>query len=400
MDTKDLFTFSTLQNSLEAYSIAITTRSKVIYWIIIVSIIMIIVALPLIYVDVSVQARGFFQPDIEKQIITAPFSGKVLYSSLHTGKKIQKGDTLLIIDSETLKARKEVLKNMIAETDASVSDLDILTRMDPMTENLLSQDLKTQRYFSESANFRKQYNIQLQKFKKTRTEHERSTLLYGQKLIPDADYENSLYTLNVENENLSQILLSQKAAWHTDLTQRRNDAVRFNGELQQVDEELKNRIVLSPVGGEIIQSVEIQKGGFVSYNQTIVEISPDGELLATCFVKPSDIGMLYEDQPVLIQVDAFKYNEWGMLKGRISDISDDMIIEGNSDAFFRVRCALENRSLSLKNGYRAEMKKGMSMTARMLVTRRSLFNLLFDKADKWFNPYMSNRNEEINADKG
>jgi hypothetical protein len=117
-------------------------------------------------------------------------------------------------------------------------------------------------------------------------------------------------------------------------------------------------------------------------------------------VKPSDIGMLYEDQPVLIQVDAFKYNEWGMLKGRISDISDDMIIEGNSDAFFRVRCALENRSLSLKNGYRAEMKKGMSMTARMLVTRRSLFNLLFDKADKWFNPYMSNRNEEINADKG
>lgn len=395
-----LYPYSNLQSSLEAYSITITTRSRIIYWIIIGAITLTLVALPLIYVDISVQARGFFQPDIEKQIVNAPFSGRVLFSSVHTGKKINKGDTLLIIDSESLKSQKEVLDNMISENGASISDLDELTCMDPLRENILSRDLKTKRYYSESANFRKQHYIQLQKLKKTETDHERSTLLHRQKLIPDADYENSLYALNVEKENLNQILLSQKSAWQTDLTQRRNDAVRLDAELKQVEEELKNRIVLSPVDGEIIQSAEIQKGGFVSYNQMIVEISPDGELLATCFVKPSDIGMLYENQPVLIQVDAFKYNEWGMLKGHIADISDDMILEGNSDAFFRVRCALENKSLMLKNGYRAEMKKGMSMTARMLVTRRSLFNLLFDKADKWFNPYMNNRNEEIYADKG
>ena len=399
MKNRDLFPFSTLQNSLEGYYISITTKSKVIYWIIIAAITLAIIALPFINVDISVQARGFFQPDIEKQIINAPFSGKVLFSSIHTGKKIHKGDTLLIIDSETLKAQKEVLENMISDNEASVSDLDILTCMDPMMENILSNDLKTQRYFSESANFRKQHYIQLQKLKKTETEHERSTLLHSQKLIPDADFENSLYALNVENENLNQIFLSQKSSWQADLTQRRNEAVRLNGELKQVHEELKNRIVVSPVDGEIIRSAEIQRGGFLSYNQMIVEISPDGELLATCFVKPSDIGMVYENQPVLIQVDAFKYNEWGMLKGTISDISDDMIVDGNSGAFFRVRCSLENKSLSLKNGYSAEMKKGMSMTARMLVTRRSLFNLLFDKADKWFNPYMNNRNELINADK-
>jgi multidrug resistance efflux pump len=400
MNKKDLFPFSTLQNSLESYCISITSRSKIIYWIIIFAITLTIVLLPLVYVDISVQARGFFQPGIEKQAITAPFSGKVLFSSVHIGKKIVKGDTLLVIDSETLKARKEVLKNMISENDASVTDLGVLTCMDPLTEDQVSSDIKTQRYFSESANFRKQHYIQLQKLKKTETEHERSTLLHSQELIPDADYENSLYAFNTESENLKQILLSQKAAWQTDLTQRKNEAVRLNAEMKQVDEELKNRIVISPVDGEIIRSAEVQNGGFVSYNQLIAEISPDGDLLATCFVKPSDIGMIYEDQPVLIQVDAFKYNEWGMLKGRISDISDDMIIEGNSNALFRVRCTLENKTLTLKNGYSAEMKKGMSMTARMLVTRRSLFNLLFDKADKWFNPYMNNRKEEIYADKG
>jgi len=29
----------------------------------------------------------------------------------------------------------------------------------------------------------------------------------------------------------------------------------------------------------------------------------------------------------------------------------------------------------------------MSFNARIVVIRRSLFHLLFDKADKWFNPY-------------
>ena len=170
----------------------------------------------------------------------------MLYSSVRTGKKIHKGDTLLIIDSESIKAQKEVLINLISENEASVSDLEHLTSMDPLMENFLSEDMKTQRYFSESANFRKQHSIQLQKLKKTEKEHERTALLHSQKLIPEADYENSVYALGFENENLKHIMLSQKSSWQTDLTQRRNDAARLNAELKQVEEELKNRIVISP----------------------------------------------------------------------------------------------------------------------------------------------------------
>ena len=43
--------------------------------------------------------------------------------------------------------------------------------------------------------------------------------------------------------------------------------------------------------------------------------------------------------------------------------------------------------LVLRNGYSAEMRKGMSLTARIIIARRSLFNLLFDKMNKWVNPY-------------
>jgi len=50
--------------------------------------------------------------------------------------------------------------------------------------------------------------------------------------------------------------------------------------------------------------------------------------------KPADIGLLHENQQVRIQVDAFNYNEWGMLEGRIIDISDDMIVENVQPLIF------------------------------------------------------------------
>ena len=76
-----------------------------------------------------------------------------------------------------------------------------------------------------------------------------------------------------------------------------------------------------------------------------------------------------------------------MLEGSIIDISDDMIVENGSTAYFRIKCKPEQTFMSLKNGLKASVKKGMSLNARIVVIRRSLFNLLFDKADKWFNPY-------------
>jgi len=150
---------------------------------------------------------------------------------------------------------------------------------------------------------------------------------------------------------------------------------------------MTNRIVLAPTGGEIIQSSDIQTGSIVSAGQKIAEISPEGDLVATCFVRPADIGFIHESQRVKIQVDAFNYNEWGMLQGEIIDISDDMILENGSVAYFRIKCKPEKTFLTLKNGYKAEIKKGMSLNTRILVIRRSIYNLLFDKADKWFNPY-------------
>lgn len=387
----DLIPFSVTNLCLESYFIKITSGSKIVYWIIIGMIVSVIAILPFIYVDVSVQAPGYFQSVIEKQVIYTPLQGKIVFSSIHNGDRVKRGDTLLIIDTETIKAQKTALTRRISDNEASIRDLEKLVQTDSSDNKLMSDDLTTQRYKAELANLRNQMAIQFQKFLKKKTEHERNELLYNQELIPETDYENSLFILNSEKDNLNQILLYQKSIWQNDLSVRRNDDVNLLASLEQCSEGLTNRIVTAPANGEIIQSADLQTGSIIGQGQKVAELSPDGELVATCFVKPADIGLIKEKQLVRIQVDAFNYNEWGMLTGEITDISDDMIIENGATAFFRIRCKPDKNFLSLKNGHRAFIKKGMSLNTRIVVIRRSLYNLLFDKADKWFNPYSNKK---------
>lgn len=388
----DLIPCKLIDYSLENYLGRISSKSRIIYWLIIILVVLVIAILPFIYVDVSVQAQGFFQSEIEKQLIHAPYQGKIAFVSIKRGNKVIKGDTLFIIDSETTRAMMNSIQDKIHNNNAAISDLEKLILIENPDIQLKPGDFYLDKYFAEYSNMVKLWLIQFQKYQKSKSEFKRNELLHNQDIIPDIEFENSLFIFRTEEENLNQILVYHKSIWQADLMKRENDAVTLLADLKHCTEELNNRVVLAPVSGEIIQSADIQEGTIVAQNQQVAEISPKGQLIATCFVKPDDIGLINVNQNVRIQVDAYNYNEWGLLNASIIDISDDMIIEDGSSACFRIRCIPEKTFLTLKNGVRADIKKGMSFNARIVLIKRSLFNLLFDKADKWFNPYLNSKN--------
>lgn len=107
--------------------------------------------------------------------------------------------------------------------------------------------------------------------------------------------------------------------------------------------------------------------------------------MVECYVAPADIGYIQTFQDVNFQLDAFNYQQWGLLHGKVTYILPD-IVQINEQPFFRVRCLLDKHYLELPNGYRGNLKKGMTTTARFYLTRRSLWQLLFDKIDNWMNP--------------
>lgn len=382
----DLVPTSLSDFCLESYFVKITTRSRVIYWVIIGIISFTISSLPFIYIDVSIQARGYFQSHLERQTILTSDQGKVIFSNLKSGTNVKKGDTLLIIDFKSVKAKELAIQSRHTEVKESIHDLEILTASDNI-KSIDRASLINSRYIAEFEDLSSRQNIQENIFLKKKSEHERNQLLFNQRIIPETEYENSLFIVTSEKENLNQVSISQKLFWQNDLISRRNELEKLNADLGLCKEELTRRVVVAPAGGEIVQSIDVQVGSTINAGQKIAEISPDGNLIAVCYVTPDDIGLLHNGQKVKIQVDAFNYNEWGLIDAEIIEISDDMVIENGSTALFRIKCRPDQTRLQLKNGYQANIRKGMSLNARIFVIRRSLFNLLYDKAARWFNPY-------------
>ena len=379
---------SFISNTLESYLTRIKTGSRIIYWIIIITVTASLALLPLISVDVAVRIKGYFQSELNRQVVYSPSYGRVVFTSIKDGATVHKGDTLFIIESRSATAQKKALEERFRENNSCIRDLEMLVRIEKPGNQFTTEAFTMRRYFTEYTNFLKSWTSRLQTYKGSKTEFERAVLLHDQEIIPDAEYENRLFAFRTEEEELNRVLSYQISLWQADLMQRRNEEISLRAELGKYQEDLDNRIVTAPLTGHIIQSSDIQAGSVVSANQQIAEISPSGDLIATCFVKPGDIGLINSRQMVRIQVDAFNYNEWGILNASIIDISDDLVIDEGASVFFRIKCRPENTFLTLKNGIRAELKKGMSFTGRIVITRRTLFNLLFDRADKWLNPYL------------
>lgn len=117
----------------------------------------------------------------------------------------------------------------------------------------------------------------------------------------------------------------------------------------------------------------------------MAEISPNDSLLVECQVNPKDIGLIQLGQQVRLQMEAFNYNQWGFVEAEVIEIDHHPVVQ-NQEVYFRVKCKMKQHSLQLKNGYQATIQKGMTLTARFIITRRSLYQLLFDKLDQWLNP--------------
>jgi len=63
-----------IENSIETYIYQHTTKSQIIYLVVLMAITVTIASLPFIYVDISIQGSGLVRPIVEKTQITSPIT--------------------------------------------------------------------------------------------------------------------------------------------------------------------------------------------------------------------------------------------------------------------------------------------------------------------------------------
>lgn len=325
------------------------------------------------------------QSAIEKTELIVPVNGRLITLKLKDNKKVKQGETLLVIDASLAKQQGAIVQNRQGQIGQFLQDIRMLLLY--MKRNGYSYpQLQTGQYTASWQQFAQELeNARIVKNQAEST-FSRYNRLFQNKALTESEYERYKFELQQAESAYRMVITKYKTQWQTEANNLRNELQQLGGQQIELNEQKKQYTLKAPIDGSVQNLSGVQEGAYIFANQKIGEISPDGGLTAFCYVKPSDIGLIRQGQQVRFQIDAYNYNQWGLAKGKVLDISDDIIVVNSSQPVFKVRCALDKNYLVLKNGYKGYLKKGMSFTARFTVTERSLYQLLYDKVDDWVNP--------------
>lgn len=336
------------------------------------------ISLPMVTVDVSSQSAGVVRAKNDNTNITSIVSGRVVKANITNNKSVKSGDTLMVIDNSAIMTHAEEQQRLSSEIGQRIHDLILLCQGK-------SNGLQTSLYVQEWA----EYTTKMQNLYEICREKERDYELarqgYDEGVLSKKDYDQTNDAMQAVHRDIADLRQQQISVWQNDLQQLREKQHSLIGELRQSAQQRLDYVIVSPTDGTLLSESAVSVGSFVTAGQLVASVSPDDSLIVECYVSPSDIGFIAIGQEVKLQFTAFDYNQWGFGQAVVSDINHNIIMRENKP-FFIVHCKMKEHKLMLKNGYEAVIKKGMTLTGRFLITRRTLWHLLWDKVDDWFNP--------------
>lgn len=139
--------------------------------------------------------------------------------------------------------------------------------------------------------------------------------------------------------------------------------------------ELKELTLRAPVNGTI-SALNIRNASeVVQAGQTIAELASQKAPLVLAVALPTrEAGFVKVGDSVQVKFDAYPYQDYGIITGKVQSISPDAKVDERQGAFYRVDIALDRRSLSPN----IQLKSGQTATAEIIIRRRHIVDILLD----------------------
>jgi len=361
-----------------------TNKSKIVYLIILFSLLGFLISLFLISIDVNLQSRGIITTKEKTKSFVSPVYGKIQKMSIIDNLHVEKGDTLIVIDTTDIKQNISLASERIALIKLDIIDLELLTDLSNL-QLLDKEKLLTLRYQQELQKNKSDLCFQISEIGIIKKEFDIQKQLYQNKVTPLAEYEQIKYKYESANLKYNQILETQLATWQNELANNKTQLIALNESLINLVKEFQKYFIIASSSGYIQNLIGIEKGSIVFPNQEICSLSPNTALIVETYISSSDIGMINHQQMVHMRIDAFNANTWGFINGKVSEIANDITVNQNQIQGFKVICSLDSKTLKYQNKI-VTVKKGMTITAHFLLTNRTLAQMLYDDVSDWLNP--------------
>lgn len=365
-----------------------------IYWLCLVGVGAALGALPLLQVEVTVQAAGMVRPASERTELKSAIGGRIARVLARDNDRVAAGQPLLELAAHDAEERLTRNRQLQREKSGLVSDLGKLTTKlaglergdDSVTPNVIAPAmLETPTLSWSHAQFLTQWESSRLSLAKARTARDRAVALAARGLVASQECEDARYAHRRAQADQQLLVQQTLSTWQIQLRDEQTALDQLSSEEKRLQEELTLSIIRAPVAGTVQGLIGLNVGGYVIAGQSLGAISPDDRLVVETQVSPKDIGLIRAGQPVRLQVDAYPYTQWGVLDGAVRSIAADATTNGQQAAF---KVIVQPVALVLRRpgGITGALRKGLTLSARFVVCRRSLLEVLYQDASAWLNP--------------
>ena len=163
-----------------------------------------------------------------------------------------------------------------------------------------------------------------------------------------------------------------------ELTQLQGKISETQNLLVSAQAKLQHKYLRAPVNGTVL-SLDVQNTGQVlNPGHTVAEIAPQGaELVVSATIPNREAGFVEPGMPVQVKLDAYPYQDYGVIPGRVIDISADAEEDEQLGEVYHVSIKLEKDHIS-ENGEIVSFKAGQTVTADIIIRNRRIIDVLLE----------------------
>ncbi|MEY2983570.1 MAG: hypothetical protein RLZZ568_187 [Cyanobacteriota bacterium] len=204
--------------------------------------------------------------------------------------------------------------------------------------------------------------------------------------------EGDFLKANRELEQAKATLISQQAEAHRiqleasqrikqldmEITQLQAKISESNNALISAKKKLQNKYLKAPISGTVLTLNLKNKGEVVEPGQTVAEIAPDGVPLVVSAMLPNqEAGFVKPGMPVQVKLDAYPYQDYGVVSGQVMTISADAKSDQKLGEVYQVEVKLDSDHIS-KNQQVIPFKPGLAVSAEIIIRERRILDVLLD----------------------
>ena len=375
-------------------------------------------------VDEIGSARGKLEPQGRVVDIGATVDGKVVSVSVEEGEQVEADQPIMELDSEAVDTELQQQTDKLESQQNQISQLELLKNQQVLALRTQQQQNTAQQYEKKAAieqarqeiessqseremaiiraaaaaekvpRYREAYNKgalskdllseaqQQAREYKERIEQTASEIAKARSLLKEQ--QRSLDSL-IQSNNLG-ILKSREEYKDTErqITVIKGEMAQTQSIIAGLEYQMQQRVIYAPIAGTVFKLPVKKPGAVVQMGQMITQIAPKGSpLVLRGKMSSSESGLLEVGLPVKVKFDAFPFQDYGVVPGRLTWISPNSSLDSNDpqaqqrspgQEFFDVEIELE-RNYIQNYEKKVTLTPGQTATAEVVIRKRRLVDV-------------------------